>query len=305
MSLLREAGTDRWRASVRALVPAVGTLAVFLLVGAGLGTVVDHVSGAGALGRALAASLSQLVLYAGLVLLARWLARRLENRPDAAFGLRIDRAWVRQFAAGVVISVTAIGLSWGWAAFRELRAVDLDGAGLAGPGGPVAAGAVLAAFIGLFLAGNVYEELVYRRIVLANVAEGLFARGISPRRAVVAASVASLVLFGAYHIPLRGSVLVALDAAIVGVAFVVPYLLSGELALPIGVHFGRVLLELGHGLHLGAYELQPVVRLTQDTLGANLEVKLVRLGLVCVLVVGWASLRADELGVDDSVIRPS
>lgn len=69
--------------------------------------------------------------------------------------------------------------------------------------------------------------------------------------------------------------------------FSLAYLLTGELGLAIGVHAGRFPLNLVQGASLGPFTVQPVMTVTDNTLGANLELKLLRLGLICLLVLGW------------------
>jgi hypothetical protein len=71
------------------------------------------------------------------------------------------------------------------------------------------------------------------------------------------------------------------------VTFSLAYLLTGELGLAIGVHAGRFPLNLVQGASLGPFTVQPVMTVTDNTLGANLELKLLRLGLICLLVLGW------------------
>lgn len=106
-------------------------------------------------------------------------------------------------------------------------------------------------------------------------------------------------LFGLYHVPLRGNVVVAVDAALVGVTFSLAYLLTGELGLPIGVHAGRFPLTVLPGATLGPFEFQQALTISRNTLAANLEVKLVRLGLTCLLVLAWVALVDGEVGIDD------
>lgn len=117
--------------------------------------------------------------------------------------------------------------------------------------------------------------------------EGLTARGVSLRLAVVSATVVSLLLFGAYHIPLRGNVVVALDAALTGIPFALAYLLTDDLDLPVGVYFGRVLIEFLNGLIVDEFEVTGLIAITQNTLLANLEPKLLVSGSsVCVSCCG-------------------
>jgi len=56
-----------------------------------------------------------------------------------------------------------------------------------------------------------------------------------------------------------------------------------------------------HGLTLGNFEMLGVVAITRNTLLANLEVKLVRIGLICGLVLVWVYLTRGGIGLDETV----
>jgi len=295
MRWICEAESGRLRAGLRGTVPAVATFVIFLGGGLSLGAAVESVPGTGPVAAALLQLSGQAVLYVGLIAVAVAGTAKLERRDAAAFGLTVDANWLKQFAAGTAFTVLGVSVSLWWGELRGFREVDLSAVAIHGPGGPSAAVVVFGLFVGSFLLGNVYEEVVYRRIAIRNFAEGLAARGYSTAWAVVPATLASLVLFGLYHVPLRGNVVVAVDAALVGVTFALAYLLTGELALPIGVHFGRVLVEFLTGLTIGGFEVTAAVALTATTLPANLEVKLVRLGAICLFVTAWVYLTRGRL----------
>lgn len=303
MKVLREESSGRLRAGLRAVVPALVTLVLFVIGIAVLGQVFDSPSEGIASGEVILVLFAQVVLYLGLLWVAIRVAAKLEGHDYAAFGPNVDLGWVRNFVLGTAISLVGISVSLWWGDLRGLRAVDLGAAGIDGPDEPLVLGVVLATFVCFFLLGNVYEEVVYRRIVLGNFVEGLATRGFSPAVAAVPATVASLVLFGLYHVPLRGNLVVAVDAALVGVTFALAYLLTGELGLPIGIHFGRLPIELAHGMRLGEVEVLAAVEVTRNTLPANLEVKLVRLGLICLLVLAVVYLQRGEVGVAGGVER--
>lgn len=299
MTYLRD-DSGRLRASLRALVPAVVTLLAFVVGLATLGAAVGTVETISP-GVAVVAFLAQLVLYGALAAAAAWMAARFERRSLAAVWPSVDAAWLRQFAAGATASVVGVAVSLGWGAVRGLRAVDLGNFGVAGTADPLAVAALLGVFACYFLAGNVYEEVVYRRVVLQNFADGLAARGLSTRTAVAVATAASLLLFGLYHVPLRGTLVVAADAALTGTTFAFAYLLSGDLGLAVGVHFGRLPTVFATGRTLAGIEVTPVVELTSTTVAANLEVRLVQVALVCLLVAAYHVASGGDLALADSV----
>lgn len=302
MRLFRERGTTRIRASLRGVLPAVVTLVLFLGGGALLGMIVQLVTEAGTITEVLLVSIGQFVLYAVLIKVAVWVAATLEHREYTDFGLTVDGEWTREFAAGVVITLLGITVSLWWADVRGIRTVTLTTAGITGPERPLLLAAVFGLFICYFLLGNIYEEVVYRRIMLGNFVEGLTARGVSPQVAVILATAVSLLLFGVYHIPIRGNIIVALDAALTGIPFALAYLLTDRLALPVGIHFGRIVIEFLHGrVTRGEFNVTAIVEITQDTLIANLELKLIRIGLICLGILAWIYLHYGDIRIATTI----
>ena len=84
---------------------------------------------------------------------------------------------------------------------------------------------------------GVYEELVFRGYQLRNMAEGLNQPGLSPRAAVLAAWVLSSLLFGVLHaLNPNAGVMSTVNIVLAGLMLGAGYLLTGELAVPIGLH---------------------------------------------------------------------
>lgn len=288
---------------MRGLLPAVLTVVIYMgavqLLGRFL-LATDELSGAQFL---LYGCLIGLV-YVGMILAGVYAARTLERSSLGDFGLRVDGKWLGAFAAGVGISLLGVSISWWWGEFREIRSLDLAAAGVRSPEEPLVVAAVLVVFTGYFLLGNVYEEVVYRRIVIDNFAEGLAARGLSTGAAVGLATIGSLVVFGLLHVVYRGTALVAIDATLTGTMFAFAYLLTGDLALPIGIHFGRLITSVLGGESYGAVEIIAVGEVTQNTLAANLEVRFVQIGVVCGLVSLWVYLNRGSIQISEAIYRP-
>lgn len=219
MQILREAESARLRASLRAMLPAVVTLVMLVGILMVLGTIFKSASEERASSGTLLASFAQIVLYVVLIGTAVWGATELESRNYADFRLNIDANWGLNFIIGTIISLIGIMASLWWANIRGFRNINFAAAGITGPNKPLVLGIVFAVFICYFLLGNIYEEVIYRRIMLGNFMEGLSARGISPKGTVILASTVSLLLFGMYHIPLRGDLVVVIDAALAGIPF--------------------------------------------------------------------------------------
>lgn len=303
MRVLQAADSDRVRASLRGLLPAVLTIVIYLgsiqLLGQLFSGPSSGFSGPQFL---LYGGLLGLV-YVGMIFAGIYVARRLERPATRGFGLSIDSRWFGTFAAGAGISLLGVLASWWWGEFRGIRSLDLTAIGVRSSAEPLTVAAVLVVFTGYFLLGNVYEEVLYRRIMLDNFAAGLVARGLSTRAAVGLATVGSLVVFGLLHVVYRGSALVAIDAALTGTMFVFAYLLTGDLALPIGIHFGRLSTSVLTGESFGVVELVAIGEVTQNTLTANLEVRFVQIGIVCLLVSVWVSLTRGSLHISEAIYQ--
>lgn len=246
------------------------------------------------------------LLTTGLVLALS--ARLLDRRPIRAYGFALDRRWWRDLAGGLALGVLVPGLTTaghvalGWATVQE---VVSPGAGSFAVGMVV----VLLFYVGVGLA----EEALFRGVVLLNAVEGLGARLSSPRTAVVVAWVAVSVGFGAFHVRnalVTGGPAIAaylVTTTILGLAFGLAYVLTGSLALPVGLHVATNFTRSAvFGSTTGGAEAYPaLVRLSVEFPGVwetlhGLE--LLYAALVLGSVVGWAALTRGGLSIDDSVL---
>lgn len=164
-------------------------------------------------------------------ILAVW-ARYLDRRPLAAYGLAVDAARVRNLLAGLTIGTAipamALGvfLLGGWA---EVIGVAHTGY-LTLPFAVVFIGYLL-----YFTLVGIWEELLFRGLFIRNAAEG-FSR-LPDWAALLGAWGVSSVTFALVHFsqvatPAAFLFYVLLGGGLLGTAYVV----SGDLALPIGLH---------------------------------------------------------------------
>jgi membrane protease YdiL (CAAX protease family) len=164
-----------------------------------------------------------------------WLAGRfLDRRPFADFGFHLNGGWWLDLFFGMALGallMTAVFLAelWlGWVtvtgAFKSLV-----------PGAPFWLALLIPA--ALFLCVGFYEELISRGYQLRNVAEGLNLPGVGPRNAVLLAWVLSSAFFGYLHATNPNATLLStVNVALAGLMLGVGYVLTGELAIPIGLH---------------------------------------------------------------------
>jgi membrane protease YdiL (CAAX protease family) len=169
-------------------------------------------------------------------LVSVWLAGRLlDRRPFPGFGFHLSDNWWIDFGFGLFLGailmllIFVIELGAGWLTITGTFVTD----DLEWPFFP----AIVLPLI-IFVAVGIYEELLSRGYHLRNMAEGLNWKAIGPRGALVIATLLSSALFGLAHLgnP-NASFISSLNIFIAGVAILaMGYLLTGELAIPIGVH---------------------------------------------------------------------
>ncbi|MDQ3589182.1 MAG: CPBP family intramembrane metalloprotease [Actinomycetota bacterium] len=169
-------------------------------------------------------------------LLSVWLAGRfLDRRPFADLGFHLGRSgWWLDLLFGLALGallmtfVFLVELGLGW--------ITVTGAWeTVQPGAPFAL-AILPP-IGLLLCVGVYEETLSRGYQLRNAAEGLNYPALGPRGAIVLAWVLSSIFFGALHIDNpNATFLSTANIAVAGLMLGLGYVLTGELAIPIGLH---------------------------------------------------------------------
>ena len=240
------------------------------------------------------------ILLSAVLLFACWLAARFfDRRPFRDFGFRFGRAWWRDFVFGLLLGAALmLGIflvEWaaGWITVQGTLVVT--GRGVSLPGALIL-GAISFAFVGF------YEELFFRGYLMRNLAEGHRWRFISPRGVLLLAYLLSSLIFGLAHQGGSGASAATIPLlAAAGLFFGLGYLLTGELAIPIGAHitwnffqgyvFGFAVSGSGHEATLIAIRQAGPVAWTGGAWGPEGGL----LGLLALLagslaVVGWVRL---------------
>lgn len=160
-----------------------------------------------------------------------WVAGKyFDRRPFADFGLHLNKIWWRDLAAGAVIGAVlpavVFFIEWrmGWVTITDTFFSSL-------PGVPFAA-AFLIPFL-FYIGISVSEELAVRGYMLTNTAEGFNWKFLSPGIALTFAVAISALNFGLGH---KSAEFSTLNITLAGVWLALGYVLTGELALPIGMH---------------------------------------------------------------------
>jgi membrane protease YdiL (CAAX protease family) len=174
-----------------------------------------------------------LISLAMILLTCLLAAFLLDRRPFADFGFHFNRRWWRLFGfglllgAGLMAFIFLVELAAGW--------VKITGFLRPGASGPFWGQIGLA--IILFICVGIYEELLARGYQLRNLAEGFCLPQLNPRTALVIGYILSSIIFGLLHAGNPNASLIStLNLFLAGLFLGLGYVLTGELALPIGLH---------------------------------------------------------------------
>jgi membrane protease YdiL (CAAX protease family) len=168
-------------------------------------------------------------------LLSVWCAGRfLDRRRFADFGFRLSPSWWFDLGFGLALgalmmtAIFLIELVTGW--------VTITGTFKSGINGVTFPMDILWALV-TFICVGIYEELLGRGYQLKNLAEGLNLKSFSPKGAIVLAALDTSAFFGLLHaFNPHASMISTLNLMLAGILYATAYLLTGELAIPIGYH---------------------------------------------------------------------
>lgn len=228
------------------------------------------------------------------VVLLGW-ARFVDRRPLADYGFSAAASWWLDLVVGFVAVLVgfgawlAIGTGLGWAEV-----------GLAVGATPGAIAVGLGSLLVAIALNAGVQETVFTGLVIKNGAEGLASRGLTPARAVVGAWLVGAVLFAWIHNP---SAPLQVATLVIGLGlYGLLYVLTGELALPIGVHTGvnyagAVLVGSGGP---GGQAVSPfsVSNSLSGVLGSLNDLAIPQLLIAYVLLLGWLQLRRGGVGIE-------
>jgi membrane protease YdiL (CAAX protease family) len=158
----------------------------------------------------------------------------LERRPLRDSGLHLQEPALRELLCGLALGallmtgIFLVELALGW--------VTVTGRFRSGDPGLSFGLAFLKPLL-VFLCVGIYEEAASRGFLLRMLAEGLSSRWVRPRTALVLAAIVSSALFGLGHRSNpHATIASTIIISVAGLFLALPYLLTGRLALPIGLH---------------------------------------------------------------------
>jgi uncharacterized protein len=155
------------------------------------------------------------------------------------YGLTLDRAWLRRAAAGLAIGTMAVAAP----ATIALATGNAHIVAVLSPGDLGLFAGILPLIIGMVLVGF-WEELLLRGVFVGETADAL-RRRFSGTTSAVAAVLISSTVFGLGHLGQPGHPAFLLTWILAGIVFGAIYVVSGDLALPIGAHAA---FNIGHNV---------------------------------------------------------
>ncbi|WP_226008024.1 CPBP family intramembrane glutamic endopeptidase [Natrinema salinisoli] len=292
----------RLRSPIRIL---FGIVIVFLFAGFGSGYRPTLLTDGGPIPEAINSLVRGLPQSMGIVLGVILVSVVLDRRVLSDLGIRLDsHVWCR-FAGGFVIGagITALSVTVGTVTgYYNVSGVHVS----SGP----AVWLLLVGVTGLSqLLIVVAEELLARGYLITNVMEGLDSIPVLPRgmAAGIAVVIASVFFYLTHSA--RGAVFGVMAAGL-AVLLGVAYVLSGSLAVPIGIHFG---VNFAGGL-LGTQPMSvSLVQLTSTTTVAEtlvlpveaVTVRLVGAGIAILVLVFWYHSTNGRVRIIPSIVRPT
>jgi membrane protease YdiL (CAAX protease family) len=250
-----------------------------------------------------------------------WLAGLFPDRRRLSdFGVHLSRDWWIDLAFGLALGgflmglVFAVELACGWITITGTLEGQLPQLvpGIALPNVPFGV-AILASLL-FFIAVGIGEEFLSRGYHLKNMAEGL--GFLTPKGAIVIATVVSSVIFGLMHAnnP-NANVISTFNLFLAGIMLATGYILTGELAIPIGLHitwnffqgnvFGFPVSGLNAGATVIAIEQGGNDLITGGTFGPEAGlIGIAAMFLGCTLMALWVRVRYGRVGLWEKLAVP-
>ena len=294
-------------APVRVVTGLVLVVVVAVAVQLGFGVVLSAVESA------VADRLGVFAVYAGLGGGTLVAAVAVDRRTVADLGFGVDRDWWLDLAfglalgAGLMSGVFLVALGAAWIRVTGTFVADASGG----------FGVNFLFLVALFVAVGVVEELLLRGWLLTNLAEGFDGVWTVGRRGAVVLAVAlSSAVFGGLHATNPNATLAStVGITLAGVLLASGYVLTDELAIPVGIHVTWNLFQGGvygfpvSGLDLGVRVVAVAERGPDLFTGGRFgpEAGLLGVGAVVLgtgLVTLYVRLRTGGLRLDTGVTTP-
>jgi membrane protease YdiL (CAAX protease family) len=171
-----------------------------------------------------------LLVILAFVVLARW----IDRRSWRDYGFHFNAAWWRDLGFGLLLGIFLMGIVFGIEYFLGWESLH----GLIENGQPnLSFWQLLVDGLIAYILVGVEEEWFFRGFLIKNLAEGLHRPHISPKTAVWISYLLLSLLFGFAHANNANATLISsLNLSLIGLLLGLGFILTGELAIPIGLH---------------------------------------------------------------------
>jgi phosphoglycolate phosphatase-like HAD superfamily hydrolase/membrane protease YdiL (CAAX protease family) len=191
-------------------------------------------------------------------------ARFLDKRHLMELGLKLSPRWWADLGLGLGLGALLMGLlfslefSLGW--------IEIEGFFVLESKESPIAGRILFALVFFILVG-IYEELFSRGYLIKNLSEGLSGTRIGPRLGIALATLLSSISFGLMHaFNPNATYLGILNICLAGFLLAAGYVITGQLAIPIGLHISWNFFQgpiFGFPVSGSVYQSEGVFRILQ------------------------------------------
>ncbi|MCJ7735311.1 MAG: HAD hydrolase-like protein [Anaerolineales bacterium] len=249
------------------------------------------------------------------LILSIWLsAWILDRRRFQDYGFKVDRDWWIDFTFGLslgamlMLAVFAVELSAGWIRIQSFFYKQNQFHSFLG--------AVSIPLV-IFIVVAFYEELFSRGYQLTNLAEGLSSKKVRPQVAILLACFISSGFFGLLHAANPNSTLLStVNIALAGVFLATGYLLTGQLAISIGLHISWNFFQgniFGFPVSGGGFRYASLIQIQQGgptfLTGGNFGPEGGLLGTIMnflgiLLIIYWVKHRTGSAKLNISISEP-
>lgn len=161
--------------------------------------------------------------------------RYVDQRSWDHSGLIVNRKWLKELLAGILIAAMVMGVIF--LILWQTNGLEVNGFGWDRNGQNYWLVPVSVFFIQMISVGF-YEEILSRGYLIPNIKEGLTTGKITPFKATIISVVLSSALFGIGHAANpNASYTAVFNILLAGVMLAIPFIITGRLALSIGLHF--------------------------------------------------------------------
>jgi len=246
--------------------------------------------------------------------LSVWLAGRfIDRRRPVDFGFRFSQDWFIDLVFGLALGALLQGgiylveIASGWA----ITSGTMEG-GWNGYTFPVS----MVSFLFFFVWVGIYEETWTRGYLIKNLAEGLDFKPLGAKGAIWLAVIVTTIIFGLGHLTNPGATVISTLAFLpAGLLYATSYIMTGELAIPIGFHIawnffeGAVFGFPVSGYPLDASFIVTLVKGPEIWTGGAFGPEGGILGMLArvvgiLLVLAWVWRRYRRIGVREELTTP-